>query len=182
MLCAKCQNRQATVHHTIIDGDKLEKVDLCIACAGPILHEEKSVQLAKLLNFFHAKSEMNLFKPESELSRTAFDTIAEPIDPNAGYPLEAYEFVGEALDFCQDAGAVSGRELLDSIRVLALRKFGTGAKTVLGSWKIFTTEDFWNIIAVSIALSGTERLAKRFRGSLEEFQNGFDFDEAFPQK
>jgi uncharacterized repeat protein (TIGR04138 family) len=72
--------------------------------------------------------------------------------------------------------------LLDSIRVLALRKFGTEAKTVLGGWKIFATEDFWNIIAVSIALSGTALLAKRFRGSLEEFQNGFDFDEAFPQK
>jgi uncharacterized repeat protein (TIGR04138 family) len=182
MLCAKCQKRNATVHHTIIDGDKLEKIDLCVACAGPILREEKSVQVAKLLNVFHVKSEMNLFKPESEMSRTACDTLAEPIDPKAGYPLEAYEFVGEALDFCQSAGAISGRELLDSIRVLALRKFGTEAKAVLGNWKIFATEDFWNIIAVSIALSGTELLAKRFQGSLEEFQNGFNFDKAFPEE
>jgi protein arginine kinase activator len=33
MLCCICKEREATVHYTKIDGDKIQKVDLCEECA-----------------------------------------------------------------------------------------------------------------------------------------------------
>ena len=33
MLCCICKEREATVHYTKIDGDKVQKVDLCEECS-----------------------------------------------------------------------------------------------------------------------------------------------------
>ena len=33
MLCCICKERNATVHYTKIDGDKVQKVDLCEECS-----------------------------------------------------------------------------------------------------------------------------------------------------
>ena len=167
MLCAKCQKQNATVHYTIIDGAKFEKVDLCVECALPILREEKSLQVKKIRSLFKLTPE----KPGSwakQLPR---------MEENISYPIEAYEFVSEALDFC--AGEASGREVLDAIGELAIRKFGRQSKAVLRGWKILRTEDFGEIV---FTLIDTEKMRKRFRVSREDFQNGFNFDDAFPEK
>ena len=49
MLCAKCQVRRATVHHVKIDGDRVEKTDLCEKCAEPVAGAAKAINLSVLL-------------------------------------------------------------------------------------------------------------------------------------
>jgi len=158
------------VHQTKIFGNKVEKIDLCAQCAEPLTHEEDAIPLGSLLAALEAASDG---------TSKWMKGMQELMGPKSVYPIEAYEFVIEALDFCAE-GPVSGRALLESIRHLAIRKFGRQAKTVLGNWKIFATEDFWNVIAM--AAFDFDKVDKRFKGSLEEFQNAFDFDEAFPEE
>jgi uncharacterized repeat protein (TIGR04138 family) len=170
MLCAKCREQPATVHHSKIYGDKVEKINLCAECAGPLMHEEDAIPLENLLA---------VLKTASDGTAAWMRGMEELVEPKARYPIEAYEFVIEALDFCEGEVPVSGGALLESIRHLAIRKFGREAKAVLRDWKIFATEDFWNIIAM--AAFDFDKVEQRFKGSLEEFQNAFDFNEAFPE-
>lgn len=74
---------------------------------------------------------------------------------------DAYRFVDQALRFTQkrlgrlpesnveldEASAhISGPELLDGIRELALNEFGLMATTVLNYWGVRTTDDFGRIV------------------------------------
>ena len=154
MLCAKCHERRATVHYTIVDGDKVTKTDFCEQCAEPLMHKDKAIHLDKLLNFLGSVSEVS----GSWSTSMVEGGLSELLDTTTGYPIEAYEFVSEALDFCEGEGCVSGREWLDSIRHLALRKFGKRAKAALKNWKISSTEDFGEIIlAARLNCSSTGR-------------------------
>jgi uncharacterized repeat protein (TIGR04138 family) len=115
-----------------------------------------------------------------------FDEAVELIlvrDPR--YAREAYTFVREALDFTQkligreNRGAirhVSGQELLDGIRQLALQQFGPMAMTVLEEWGVRNCRDFGEIVfnMVEIGL-----LAKTEKDSREDFAGGYDFTDAF---
>jgi uncharacterized repeat protein (TIGR04138 family) len=74
---------------------------------------------------------------------------------------------------------VSAGVLLEAIRELALKKFGKRAKAALAEWKIFRTEDFGEIV---FDLIDAELLSKQPEESKEDFKNGFNFDEAFPEK
>jgi uncharacterized repeat protein (TIGR04138 family) len=79
-------------------------------------------------------------------------------DPRYAY--EAYEFVFAALSHTQkllgretpaekdEEGEVhvSGRELLDGVRDLALREFGLLARTVFRMWGVNRTDDFGEIV------------------------------------
>jgi len=147
----------------------VEKIDLCAQCDGPLTREEDAIPLENLLA---------VLGTASDGTAKWMKGMEELLGPKSGYALEAYEFVIEALDFCDGEGPVSGAALLESIRHLAIRKFGREAKAVLRSWKIFATEDFWNFIAV--AAFNFDKVEERFKGSVAEFQDAFDFDEAFP--
>jgi uncharacterized repeat protein (TIGR04138 family) len=110
------------------------------------------------------------------------DAIRELVlkkDPR--YTLEAYRFVYEALDHTiQKIGErrhVTGRELLEGIRELAHRRFGPLAKTVFGCWNIRSTSDFGAIV-FNLVEAGL--MSKTEEDSRDDFQNGFDFDAAFP--
>jgi uncharacterized repeat protein (TIGR04138 family) len=101
---------------------------------------------------------------------------------------DAYAFVREALDFTQkvvgkDAkearGAirhVSGQELLGGIRKFALEQFGPMVVTVFEEWGVKNCRDFGEIVfnMVEIGL-----LAKTDKDTRDDFQNGYDFTEAF---
>ncbi len=98
---------------------------------------------------------------------------------------DAYVFVREALDFTQKhAGKearggirhVSGQELLDGIRQFALQQFGPMVVTVFEEWGVKSCRDFGEIVfnMVEIGL-----LAKTERDSRDDFQNGYDFTDAF---
>jgi uncharacterized repeat protein (TIGR04138 family) len=101
------------------------------------------------------------------------------------YPRDAYLFVREALDHTQknvikeNRGRlrhVTGQELLAGIREFALRQFGPMVVTVLEEWGIKRCEDFGEIVfnMVEIGL-----LAKTDKDTRDDFQNGYDFEEAF---
>jgi uncharacterized repeat protein (TIGR04138 family) len=98
---------------------------------------------------------------------------------------DAYVFVREALDFTQKLISrenqgrvrhVTGQELLDGIRQLALKEFGPMAMTVLEEWGIKRCQDFGEIV-FNMVEAGL--LAKTEKDTLNDFQKGYDFTEAF---
>ena len=121
--------------------------------------------------------------------------LAEVVRQDPRYAYEAYEFVFYALHHTQqllgreappagEAGAgpggepqhhVSGPELLEGIRDLALREFGRMARTVFRLWGIRGTADFGEIVftLVEAGLMSTTSEDRR-----EDFHNVYDLDEA----
>jgi uncharacterized repeat protein (TIGR04138 family) len=99
------------------------------------------------------------------------------------YDRDAYEFVRDALDhtrkMLQKEGRgqhVTGQELLNGIRDLALTKFGPMAITVFEEWGIRTCPDFGEIVFNMIE---AELLAKEKKDSRGDFGGGYDFYDAF---
>ena len=107
------------------------------------------------------------------------------IAKDARFARDAYTFVREALDFTQKLAGketrgairhVSGQELLDGIRKFALGQFGPMAATVFEEWGVKSCRDFGEIVfnMVEIGL-----LAKTDKDTRDDFQNGYDFTDAF---
>jgi uncharacterized repeat protein (TIGR04138 family) len=112
------------------------------------------------------------------------------------YTYEAYEFMFQALHFTQkmlgreppdapeDLEAVephhhvSGPELLDGIRVLALREFGFMARTVFRMWGIERTDDFGEIV---FNLVEAELMSKTAEDARDDFRGVYNLDEALVQ-
>jgi uncharacterized repeat protein (TIGR04138 family) len=115
-----------------------------------------------------------------------FDEAVEQIlarDPR--YARDAYAFVREALDFTQkiigreNRGPVrhiTGQELLDGIRQFALKEFGPMAVTVFEEWGVRNSRDFGEIVFNMVEIS---LLAKTEKDTRDDFQNGYDFTDAF---
>jgi uncharacterized repeat protein (TIGR04138 family) len=115
-----------------------------------------------------------------------FDEAVELIlTRDTRFSRDAYTFVREALDFTQkligketqgQIRHVSGQELLDGIRQYALQQFGPMVMTVFEDWGVRHCRDFGEIVfnMVEIGL-----LAKTDRDTRDDFQNGYDFTEAF---
>ncbi len=93
---------------------------------------------------------------------------------------EAYEFVMEGLNFTvrqlKIVRHVSGMELLEGLKKYALAQFGPMTLTVLTNWKIRRCEDFGSIV---FRLVEANILRKTEGDSLDDFKNGYDFEEAF---
>jgi len=98
---------------------------------------------------------------------------------------EAYFFIREVLDFTVEdlekprTGAkrhVSGKELLDGFRKYALREFGPMSKTVLATWGIKSTA---NVGSIVFNLVEAGKLGKAKEDSPDDFNDVYDFDEAF---
>ena len=115
-----------------------------------------------------------------------FDEKVEMIlakDPR--YARDAYVFVRESLDFTQKSIGkenrgqirhITGQELLDGIRQFALNQFGPMAVTVLEEWGVRNSRDFGEIVFNMVEI---ELLAKTDKDSRDDFQNGYDFTDAF---
>jgi len=125
----------------------------------------------------------------------ALDELRER-DPR--YARDAYLFLREALDHTQKSVIksaresrsgrtdkqteglpirhVTGQELLDGIRAYALEQFGPMVMTVFEEWGIHSCADFGELVfnMVEIGL-----LAKTDKDRREDFQNGYNFEEAF---
>jgi uncharacterized repeat protein (TIGR04138 family) len=113
------------------------------------------------------------------------------------YKLEAYQFVREALDFAHQSlgmgmrravrpgeqppaeAHLTGQQLCEAIRRFALEQYGYMAKWVLGSWGVHATSDFGEIV---YNLIGISLMRKSETDRREDFDNVYDFDEAFVQK
>lgn len=109
------------------------------------------------------------------------DSIIELItleDPR--YHEDAYEFVLDALHFSQKkfrrSKHVSGKELLEGIKELVMRRFGPMGISVLKFWGVKSTEDFGNIV---FNLVNKKLLSKTQEDCLEDFKDVFDFERIF---
>jgi uncharacterized repeat protein (TIGR04138 family) len=71
---------------------------------------------------------------------------------------------------------VSGRELLEGIRDLALRRYGAMAKAVFDYWGVKKTQDFGNIV---FNMVHEKVLSKTDEDSLDDFNDVYDFEETF---
>jgi len=71
---------------------------------------------------------------------------------------------------------ITGRELVEGVRVLAVEKFGPMARTVLEHWGIHETGDVGDAV---FALVEVGVLIKQDDDSRADFEGVFDFDEAF---
>jgi uncharacterized repeat protein (TIGR04138 family) len=115
-----------------------------------------------------------------------FDEKVEMIlAKDSRYARDAYSFVRESLDHTQkqvskeNKGAVrhiTGQELLEGIRQLALNQFGPMAVTVLEEWGIHNSRDFGEIVFNMVEI---ELLAKTENDNRDDFNNGYDFTDAF---
>jgi uncharacterized repeat protein (TIGR04138 family) len=95
----------------------------------------------------------------------------------------AYLFILTALnrviDTLPEPRHISGRELTESVRDLALDKFGPMARTVLEHWGIRSTEDVGQVV---FALVDTGVLIKQETDLPDDFVNVFDFEDAFERR
>ena len=101
------------------------------------------------------------------------------------YPVEAYLFLREALDFTMRLMSkpengpgrhVTGQELLEGIRQFALQEFGPVTATVLRTWGLTRTEDFGEMV---FNLVNRGLLGKTEQDRKEDFSGGYDFRTAF---
>src|SRR5450759_1742936 len=115
-----------------------------------------------------------------------FDEAVEQIlAKDSRYTRDAYLFVREALDYTQKLVGketrgqirhVSGQELLDGIRRFALNQFGPMVVTVFEEWGVHNCRDFGEIVFNMVESS---LLAKTEKDTRDDFQNGYNFTDAF---
>lgn len=108
--------------------------------------------------------------------------IEKILAQHSQYKLEAYHFLLAALHHTVSKFSkprhISGQELLAGIRDYALEQYGPLARTVLNYWGVHETVDFGKIV---FALVDAGILRKQPEDKLEDFENRFDFREAFDQ-
>jgi len=96
------------------------------------------------------------------------------------YRLQAFIFLHEALDhtlkMVGQKRHVTGRELLEGVRRLALEKFGMMARLLLESWGVRSTEDVGEIVFLLVESSIWGRTETDSR---DDFADGYDFRQAF---
>ncbi len=114
------------------------------------------------------------------------------------FDADAYRFVFESLQYTQEklqkprglrdsesedaedeAAHISGQELLQGIRELALKRFGLLARTVFQTWGVGSTSDFGRIV---FELVERGEMRKTDRDSLDDFVGVFDFEEALDRE
>ncbi len=132
------------------------------------------------------------------------DDLAAVLARDHRYSVQAYAFLFEALEHTKmlkrrgELGSpkpkpktrtrrtrsaervqhVSGRELCEGARDLALRLYGLLAVTVLAQWGIRSTSDLGNIVYNLIAAGDMEKTPEDSRS---DFDDVFDFDHALRQ-
>ena len=109
-----------------------------------------------------------------------YDQLDEMAQASGRYDPRAFIFVLRVLDHCRRRlgrqGHVTGRELLESARILALEEFGPTAKLVLNGWGIERTEDLGHIVFLMVDRG---LLSKTEEDSIDAFRDGFDFETEF---
>ncbi len=113
--------------------------------------------------------------------------LMEVVQRDPRYAYEAYEFLFHALHHTQKGDAppvadrrhhVSGRELVEGARDLALREFGFMARTVFRQWGIQRTDDFGEMV---FNLIEAGLMSKTDEDRKEDFCGVFDLDRALVQ-
>ena len=120
------------------------------------------------------------------MSDKNFPEVVKEIHQKDGrYAKGAYFFIREALDHTlksldknsrKNKGHVSGEELLEGIRSFALDRFGPMTLTLMNHWNIRQCRDFGNIVFNLVEFG---ILGRTDNDSLEDFEGGYNFTEAF---
>lgn len=123
--------------------------------------------------------------------------IADLVEQDPRYTIEAYQFVREGLTYAQDVlrlgsqqsadeGAdvevekhISGQQLCEAIREYAMEQYGYMAPVVLKKWGIKSTSDFGEIV---YNLINAQLMKKSKHDQREDFNDVYSFDEAFCQR
>lgn len=96
------------------------------------------------------------------------------------YHINAYRFVYEALDYTvkqlEKKRHISGRELLEGIKNLALEQFGALAVMVFDVWGVRKTSDFGNIV---FNLVEAQMMSRSEEDSREDFDDVYEFRQVF---
>ncbi len=114
-------------------------------------------------------------------------SMEEVILSEGRYPPEAYGFLHEGLSHAAkkvhgvpaaQTGEhhVTGQEICEALRELAIERWGMMAKTVLEKWNIRATTDFGNMVYLMIEHGFMHKTEDDF---IEDFRDVFDFHKAF---
>ena len=165
MRCDQCKQNDATIFLTQIVEGEITKAALCATCGEP---------------FVQAAAESPQVR--DYLQRHRVDVFAEVADRDARYTKEAFWFVRDGVHRAVQSRAggsrhVTAHELLETLRILALERYGTNAREQLRSWGVTRCEDFGEIV---FALIDNGVFGKRPEDRKEDFENGYDFETAFP--
>jgi uncharacterized repeat protein (TIGR04138 family) len=114
------------------------------------------------------------------------DPLREVWRKDGRFAIEAYKFLYDSLEHAvRLAGRseakggerhVSGQELLEGMRCHALEAFGPLAGHVWRSWGVKATIDWGRIVFLLVE---AQLLNRQDTDTIEDFADGFDFDEAF---
>jgi uncharacterized repeat protein (TIGR04138 family) len=95
----------------------------------------------------------------------------------------AYLFVLSALEFCQtrlpERRHITGRELAEACRDLALRRYGVLARMVLEHWGMTSTSDFGDVVFTLVDLG---LLLSQATDTRDDFAGVFDFEDVFDRE
>lgn len=114
-------------------------------------------------------------------------TVQQVVDDVGLYPPEAYAFIQKGLTHtvqCLHGGQknpkasrhVTGQNLCDGLREVALAEWGRMARTVLRRWNVTSTLDFGRMV---FAMIDAGLMQKTEDDSIDDFRAVFDFRKAF---
>src|SRR5437899_1623347 len=171
MRCDQCNQNDATIFITQIVDGQTTKMALCATCGEPFT--QAAAAAPEVREYLQGRG----FPVSSFV-----DVFAEVANHDARYTKEAFWFVRDGVDHSvrSHSGAsrhVTAHELLESLRVLALERYGSNAREQLGSWGVTRCEDFGEIV---FALIDKGAFGKRPEDRKEDFDNGYDFASVFP--
>lgn len=113
------------------------------------------------------------------------DAVEQILAKDSRYHRDAYFFIRDTLELTKrhinkekrnKKNHVSGQELLEGIRQYALNEFGPMAAAVLEEWGVRNCRDFGEIV---FNLVDTGQFGKTEQDNRDDFQDGYDFNDAF---
>lgn len=114
------------------------------------------------------------------------ETVAALVAADPRFARAAYEFVSQAVTYTSrkhrrespdpQRRHITGQQLLDGFRELALEQFGPLAGNVVRDWGIVRTEDVGDIV---FRLVNAKLLGASEADSPADFADGYTFDDAF---
>jgi uncharacterized repeat protein (TIGR04138 family) len=112
-----------------------------------------------------------------------FEVVDGLVQKYGKYKPQAYFFVSAALSYTlkkfDKPRHISGVELLDGIRELALRQFGPMTRTVFENWGVTKTLDFGEMV---FQLVEAGLMGKTDEDKLDDFRDIYDFRKVFDDR
>jgi uncharacterized repeat protein (TIGR04138 family) len=121
------------------------------------------------------------------------DAIVKALTSKGPYPIEAYQFIREGLEYSvgrvqaggrdshgpvAEGNHVTGQQLCMGLLDFAIARYGMLAPAVLDRWRIHRTDDFGRMV---FAMIDVGIMAKTPSDSMEDFRSVYDFAEVFSQ-